>query len=106
VYYGHIIPQVTGIAEAGGMHALSSLSSYPNPFQDQTTISYTITATNEVELGVYDVYGKLLRTLVNEKQTAGTYNVVFAAGNIPEGFYYCRLNAGGETKTTGVVLIR
>jgi hypothetical protein len=106
VYYGHIIPQVTGIAEAGGLHNLSSLSSYPNPFQDQTTISYTLTSANEVELGVYDVYGKLLRTLVNEKQTAGTYNVVFSAGNLPGGFYFCRLNVGEETKTTGVVLIR
>jgi hypothetical protein len=106
VYYGRIIPQVTGIAEAGGLHNLSSLSSYPNPFQDQTTVCYTLTGTNEVELGVYDVYGKLLRILVNEKQTAGTYNVVFAAGNLPGGFYYCRLNAGGETKTTGIVILK
>ena len=106
VYYGHIVPQVTAISEAANSSNFLSLSSYPNPCSDQTTIRYILTETNEVELGIYDVYGKLIKTLVNQKQAAGTYNVVFAAGDFPDGFYFCRLNVGGETMTTKIGILK
>jgi len=106
VYYGHIVPQVTGITNAANPNTFLTLTSYPNPFKSQTTIRYILTESKEVELGIYDVYGKQLITLVNQKQPAGTYNFVFDAGELAEGFYFCRLNAGGETKTTRMVVLK
>ncbi len=106
VYYGHIVPQVTGITNVANSTTFLTLTSYPNPFKGQTTIRYILTEAKKVELGIYDVYGKQLRTLVSEKQPSGTYNFVFDASDLTEGFYYCRLNAGGETKTTRMVVLK
>jgi hypothetical protein len=106
VYYGHIVPQVTGINDAAGLPAFHSLTSSPNPFNDQTTISYTLRKANMVELAVFDVYGKKVKMLVNEKQTAGTQNITFAAGDLPGGLYFCRLTVGGEVKTISTVILK
>jgi len=106
VYYGHIVPQVTGINDAAGLPAFHSLTSSPNPFNDQTTISYTLRKANMVELAVFDVYGKKVKMLVNEKQTAGTQNIAFAAGDLPGGLYFCRLTVGGEVKTISTVILK
>jgi len=106
VYYGHITPQVTGIEDATARHDFVSISSYPNPFCDQATIRYTLAVTAEVSLDIYDVYGKKIKSLLNEKKAAGTHNFVFTAGELTGGLYYCRLNTGGEIKTTSMVLIK
>jgi len=44
--------------------------------------------------------------LVNEKQTAGTQNIAFAAGDLPGGLYFCRLTVGGEVKTISTVILK
>ncbi len=106
VYYGRIVPQVTGVADAKTGHEKLWLTNSPNPFHGQTTIKYKILTTKNVELAIYDVYGRKAATLVNEKQVAGTYNVVFTSGNLPEGFYFCRLNAGDETRTRNIIILK
>jgi len=105
VYYGHIIPQFTGIENS--IEELNiSIMSYPNPFSDKTTIRYEIKEKGEVNLTLFDMFGKEVMQLVNKEQQSGMYNEQLEADNLPEGIYYCRLNAGGQSETVRLVLIK
>jgi len=75
-------------------------NNYPNPFNTQTSISYSITKTIDVELIIYDINGRIVKTLVNETQSAGTYTVNWSISNSnePSGMYFYKLNAGSVTK--------
>jgi hypothetical protein len=59
-----------------------------------------------VTLKVYDVRGREIETLVNEKQNAGTYEVEFDAGNLPSGAYFYRMNSGLFSDTKKLMVIK
>ena len=69
---------------------------YPNPFNPSTTISYLLSANGHVELKVFNVQTKEVKTLVCREQQAGNYKVNFVGNNLSSGVYFCRLNALGE----------
>lgn len=79
---------------------------YPNPFNPVTTIGFEISKTSFVSLKVYDISGRLIRTLINNKLDAGTHNVIFYAGDISSGIYFYTLSAGEFTKTKKLVLLK
>ena len=79
---------------------------YPNPFNPSTTISYRLAANSNVYLVVYDLLGREVKTLVNTKQPAGQYNIMFDASNLPSGFYFYRLWAGQDVLTKKMLLVR
>lgn len=64
---------------------------YPNPFNPLTTIRYHLADAVKVKLSVYDVSGRLVTILVNEKQQAGDYLIRFKPNNISSGIYYYHL---------------
>jgi hypothetical protein len=71
----------------------SLLQNFPNPFNPTTVISYQLSVNGNVKLGIFDVLGKEVTTLVNEKKSAGTYTVTWnAAAHIPSGVYFYRLS--------------
>ena len=120
----------------------SLYQNYPNPFNPSTTIRYTIpnsvnsewaivksktkngvgTArelslrTINVELKIYDILGREVATLVNEKQKPGNYEVVFPAKDgpafcgdgyyLPSGVYIYRLMAGDFTESKKMLLLK
>ena len=105
VYYGRITPQLTGVDN--NKTEFLSISNYPNPFKEKTTIRYKLQQSGNVNISLFDIYGKKVRTIVDEKKPKGIYNVTFNAGNnLPDGVYYCRLTAGKSTKTISLMLIR
>ena len=70
---------------------------YPNPFNPSTNIRYSIPSiansqSSMVKLVVLDILGKEVATLVNEKQSTGTYEVKFDGTNLPSGVYYYKLS--------------
>jgi hypothetical protein len=79
---------------------------YPNPFNSKTEIRFRITDYGLVHLKVYDVLGREMATLVNERKDAGEHTVGWNAGGLPSGVYYYRLFAGDRTKTKKALLIR
>jgi hypothetical protein len=79
---------------------------YPNPFNPTTIIKYQIQKSNFVELKVFDILGKSIASLVNEKQSPGTYEVQFNASNLPSGIYFYKLIAGDFVQIKKMVLLK
>jgi subtilisin family serine protease len=79
---------------------------YPNPFNPTTVISYELPALSSVVLKVYDVLGREVATLVNEKKAAGTYSVTWNASSMSSGVYFYRLQAGEYSETKKLLLLR
>lgn len=85
-------------------YALSQ--NYPNPFNPSTGIRYEIPNSSFVKLVVFDALGREVRTLVNEKQSPGTYEITFNASQYPSGVYYYKLTAEEFSDTKRMVLIK
>lgn len=79
---------------------------YPNPFNPSTTISFSNPHLSSVILKVYDLLGKEVATLVNERLTTGLYERSFNAEGLTSGVYFYRLHAGGFVQTKKLLLLR
>ncbi len=79
---------------------------YPNPFNPSTTINYELPASNFVTLKIYDLVGKEVMTLVNEKLDAGRYSATFNGSNLASGMYFYKITAGEFTFVRKMVLIK
>lgn len=79
---------------------------YPNPFNPLTTIVYALPKSTNVRLTVFDVLGREVRTLVNERKQPGRYETTFNATNLASGVYLYRLQAGGFVDTKKLMLVR
>lgn len=79
---------------------------YPNPFNPTTKIRYQIPKGSNVVLKVYDLLGREVAVLVNEKQAPGIYEVDWDASNYPSGVYFYKLIAGDYHETKRMVLIK
>lgn len=86
--------------------------SYPNPFFTSTRIKYELAATSDVRLRIFDAAGRLIRSLVDAQgQPSDTYEVSWNGRSdngtiVPGGVYFCRLEAGGVTRSNRTIFIR
>lgn len=83
----------------------------PNPFNPSTTIHYEIGGTNAVTLRVYDVSGRLVRTLVDAQRSPGAYDARWDGRDdrgrgVASGVYFYRLHAGDFSQTRRMVLLK
>ena len=93
--------------EEGVSASLFSLDqNYPNPFNPSTTITYDLPLEEHVRLNVYDVLGKEMLTLVNERQKAGHHFMTFDASGLSSGIYFYRIQAGEFSQTKKLTLLR
>ena len=81
-------------------------NNYPNPFNPETRIEYSLPEESQVELKIYDIQGRHVRTLVNEHQDASKYTVNFNAKDLSSGIYFYRIRAGSFTKVKRMLLIK
>ena len=79
---------------------------YPNPFNPTTTIKFALAKTCNVTLGVYDLVGRLVATLVNEKLEVGYHTVEFNASNLASGVYFYTLDTGDFIQTRKMFIIK
>ena len=79
---------------------------YPNPFNPSTTIKYDIPKNSFVKLVIYDILGKDVVILVNEKKTAGRYDIVWNASNYASGTYFYKLETDSYTDVKKMVLVK
>ena len=79
---------------------------YPNPFNPITNLEFGISDLGFVSLKVYDILGKEVVTLVNEKLSPGNYKVEFDGSGLTSGVYFYKLTAGEFTETKRMMLIK
>ena len=79
---------------------------YPNPFNHFLNIEYTIPNQTNVRLTVYDLYGRIIQILVNEKQEPDKYSIQWDSSNQSVGMYIIKLQIGDEQIIKKVILTR
>lgn len=79
---------------------------YPNPFNPETNIKFNVAKLSKVNIVVYDVMGREIAVIVNERLNAGTYEISFDAVQYPSGVYYYRLTADSFSETKKMILIK
>jgi len=82
----------------------------PNPFKTQTAIRYSIPLPTRVSLLIYDISGRLVRTLINEEQTSGIYNVNWDMKNdrsqtVAAGVYFYKFQTPYYSATRKLLLV-
>lgn len=82
------------------------LKNYPNPFNPSTNISYDIPNAGFVNITVFDILGKQIAVLVNEKQSAGSFSVKWDAANFPSGIYLYKITSGSFSETRKMILLK
>ena len=108
----------SGVGGSSGESALPSalrvVGNYPNPFNPRTEIRYLLPARAEaapVRVTVFDLAGRAVAQLVDAPQRAGRHSVVWDGNSdkglpVPSGVYFCRVQAGDETATRKMVLLK
>lgn len=96
---------VVGLTPEAHLLAQITASNYPNPFVDQTTFRYDLPFDAQVLLEIYDVSGRLVSTVVNERVEAGSYERTFDGSLLPKGIYLCRFTVNGSLQQKQVFKI-
>ncbi len=89
----------------------SSLLTYPNPFNTTTEISYNLEKTGKASLKLYTLTGQEVKTFEDQNEEKGIHSVTWDGTDntgriLPNGVYFCRVIAGGQIRTTKVVINR
>ena len=84
---------------------------YPNPFNPVTKIKFNIkkeyrSQESEVKLSIYDILGRKIEDLVNEKLQPGSYEVTFDGSNLASGIYFYKLTSGEFSETKRMILLK
>jgi hypothetical protein len=84
---------------------------YPNPFNPETTIRYSVKETSPVMIEIYNVRGQLVKTLVNDTKAAGDHTVVWKGLDennkpVPSGVYFYKMNAGKYSSTKKMIMMK
>ena len=79
---------------------------YPNPFNPNTVIRYQLSVTSHINLKVYNILGKEIRTLVDELQRAGEHTINFNGSGLSSSVYFYRLTAGHFVIQKSMLLLK
>lgn len=85
---------------------VSLVQNFPNPFNPRTAISFQLSGASFVTLRVYDLLGREVASLVNEKRPPGMYTVEFDGSDLASGLYFCRLTAGEFVQSRKMLLLK
>lgn len=99
---------LTGIDPKTGLPLVFALeNAYPNPFNPQTTIEYSLAKISDVKLTVYNSLGQVVATVIDIKaQPAGQYKATWNALNVPSGVYFYRIQAGKFQAIKKMILMK
>lgn len=95
-----------GNRDGGSVSSFSLNQNYPNPFNPSTVISYQVPTNTRVNIVVFDLLGREVKSLVNGQQSAGFHTVTFDASALPSGVYLYRLEAGSYSATRKMLLLK
>ena len=101
---------VSGVQDGPPAATPSTLAGHPNPFNPRTVLRYTVAGPGHVRLEIYDVRGRMVRTLVDEFRVAGDQQVVWdgqddQGRSAPSRTYQARLQKDGAAPMTGKLML-
>ena len=84
---------------------------YPNPFNPNTTISFTLNGSDNINLSIYDINGKLVKSLLNQNMEQGYHSIAWDGTNnnnmsVSSGTYFCKLISSTNQKQIKLLLIK
>ncbi len=81
---------------------------YPNPFNPLTKIRFDLPKTSNTKIKIYDILGKEIATLVNEKLSPGTYEIPFSISNVqlPSGLYFYKFSSDEFSDTKKLIILK
>jgi len=91
----HNYHDLSNIVEIGIPSLFSMSDNYPNPFNPVTKINYELPVDGNVSIVIFDVTGREIASLVNDKKRAGYYTLEFDGSSIASGMYFYRIIAEG-----------
>jgi len=80
------------------------LKNYPNPFNNETVISWNLQKSGQVELNIFNSKGQLVKNLVNEAENKGKHSAVFNADGMQTGIYFYQLKINGKIENSAKML--
>lgn len=118
IIYQYEVPETTstngGSQSSGRVTVLTKprlYQNYPNPFRAHTNIKYSLPTESKVSLSIFDISGRLIRTLVNQKQSAGIYSIFWDGKDkqrksVSSGVYFYHLKTDNHQTTNRAIMIR
>lgn len=104
------INTVTGIKELPPDPAIPTTvtlqPAYPNPFNPETLLRFTVPVAGNVVLKIFDLQGRVVETLYDAWLTPGSYQATFKGDSLAGGIYFAQLNAGNQIQMEKLVLIK
>ncbi len=84
---------------------------YPNPFNPETTITYSLSETANIDLSIFNIKGELVKDLLSSVMEEGEYSVTWNGRDnsdfeVPSGMYFYQMNASGKTITRKMILMK
>jgi len=100
------VPTTINNNSVNKFHYNFNLIAFPNPFNVQTTISFSLACQSQVNISIYDITGRLVDLLASKYYDVGKHELVWDATGQPSGIYFARLRAGEYFKTNRMVLLK
>jgi hypothetical protein len=104
--YNKEVKQETAQTELNSGESYFNAKNYPNPFNPETKITYTLKNATNVKITVYDRLGREVVVLVDENQTEGEHSVSFNASNLPSGVYFYRIKTPEKVEVQKMVFTK
>jgi beta-N-acetylhexosaminidase len=83
-----------------------NLINYPNPFNNTTTIKFSLPKIDFVTLNIYNMIGQKITTIVSENLVAGNYKYPWDASKYASGIYYCKIESGEYQQVNKMILLK
>jgi streptogramin lyase len=104
-----VINDNVGIVSPGISQPVLFLQNYPNPFKDNTSISFTLPNSGHISLSIYDINGRIVRHLADRPYPSGTFSLSWSGEDsqgrrVSPGVYFCRLTAGDQSAAVRMII--
>ena len=115
-YFGDVYPEfgwdvsncypILSIDDEFVTNSFTLFSAYPNPFNGHVTLSFSLEKDETTQMKVYDLSGKLVDKILNEKMRTGDYTITWDANNYASGVYIVQLNFGDAQVSQKILLLK
>lgn len=105
---GDTLGDITKVINFENSHVLSFVlhQNYPNPFNSSTTVLYELKSEQFITLKIFDILGRELQQLIQERQSAGEHKIRFKADGLHTGMYFLQLRAGDKVQVKKLLYLK